>query len=378
MATQDIRSLQTRTASEHASMARFIERQHGLSLLDVINAKLQFPTRTFDPAAVQAASAISEACRQYSGVAPLGQWVPLQALARGLDTTAGAAAIVHGVSKEIGSSLAQTSAVVGAGATILSGLNGSSVTLPGIDTAIDATGSAWVSEGAPAPQREPSFSGVSLVPRTLSVEIVISRTLLRDGGAALDAQLRGEILRQVMAEIDRAAINGAGSATEPEGILKNSAVQVVSAGTNGAAPTWAHVVELEYQVSQRMGLAGMRAPAFLSNPAVTKKLRTTQRATGLDFILPESGTLMGRTYGSTTAVPANLTKGTATGVCSALIFGDMAEVFVGFWGPSAVDLLVDGYTLSARNAVRIIARADVGVAIRTPAAFCAYKDFLTA
>ena len=50
----------------------------------------------------------------------------------------------------------------------------------------------------------------------------------------------------------------------------------------------------------------------------------------------------------------------------------MAEFYVGFWGPQAIDLLVDSYTYSTSGKVRLIARAEVGVTVRNIGAFAAY------
>jgi len=75
-------------------------------------------------------------------------------------------------------------------------------------------------------------------------------------------------------------------------------------------------------------------------------------------------------------VPDNLDKGTSTGVCSALVYGDWAECVIGFWGPQAVDILVDGVTQIRDGLIKITVRAEVGVAVRDVRAFAAYKDLL--
>ena len=59
---------------------------------------------------------------------------------------------------------------------------------------------------------------------------------------------------------------------------------------------------------------------------------------------------------------------------SALLFGDLSELVIGFWGPAAVDFLVDPHTHSKHGDVRIIARVDVGIVPRQIAAFSAFKD----
>jgi hypothetical protein len=54
-------------------------------------------------------------------------------------------------------------------------------------------------------------------------------------------------------------------------------------------------------------------------------------------------------------VPSNLTKGTATAICSAIIFGNFADLVIGLWG--GLDLMVDPYSKSTTGAVRIVCHA---------------------
>jgi hypothetical protein len=77
-------------------------------------------------------------------------------------------------------------------------------------------------------------------------------------------------------------------------------------------------------------------------------------------------------------VPSTLTKGTAAGVCNAIICGQFADLVVGFWGPGAVDVIVDPYTHGTTGAVRLVVLADVGVGVVRPASFAAMQDALTA
>jgi HK97 family phage major capsid protein len=109
--------------------------------------------------------------------------------------------------------------------------------------------------------------------------------------------------------------------------------------------------------------------------ALRRKLRKTQRGAGLDYILP-GRTLLDHPVAASATVPSNLTKGSGTNL-SAMVFGDLAEVLVGFWGPVGVDLLVDPYTYGTKGTIKLVARAEVGVVARQPAALVAYKDFIT-
>ena len=362
-----------RTRSEANAQVRLVEQTAGaVSLRETINGLMQHPQWVPNQRAMAAAYELSNACRQQSGQAPNGIWFPLAAMSRDLTAASTASGSVY--DNKLQAALAPASAVM-SGATVLSGLTGSTFSLPCIDTGVDAS-STWVTEGANGDQREPTFKVATLTPKTMVFEIVLSRRLLLNASVDLESELRSEMLRRAMLEIDRAALNGDG-VDAPGGLLNNPDLLVLSAGANGAAPTWSHLVEAEYQAATKAGT--MRAPAFLTSPAIRKKLRTTQRGAGLDFIVSDSAnTLLGHPLRTTSLVPDNLSKGASDGVCSAMVFGDMSEIVVGFWGPLALDLLVDDRTLSPQGAVRIVARAEVGVAVRNVGAFAAYKDFLSA
>lgn len=370
--TPSIPKIAQRTRSEANAQVRHVAQAAGdISLRETINGLMERPQWAPNQRAMAAAYELSNACRQQSGTAPNGIWFPLAAMSRDLTAASTNSASVY--DNKLQAALAPASAVM-SGATVLSGLTGSTFSLPCIAAGVDAS-ATWVTEGTPGDQREPTFKVATLTPKTMVFEIVLSRRLLLNASVDLETELRAEMLRRAMIEIDSAALTGDG-ASEPGGLLNNPDLQVLSAGANGAAPTWAHLVEAEYQASTRAGT--MRAAAFLTSPAIRKKLRTTQRAAGLDFIVSDSsGALLGHQLLTSSLVPDNLTKGTSSGVCSALVFGDMSEIVVGFWGPLALDLLVDDRTLSPRGAVRIVARAEVGVAARNIGAFSAYKDLLS-
>ena len=74
-------------------------------------------------------------------------------------------------------------------------------------------------------------------------------------------------------------------------------------------------------------------------------------------------------------VPATLTKGTATSVCSAIIFGNWADLLIGMWG--VMDVLADRVTLGKSGGLRIRVLQDVDVSVRHPESFASMKDCLT-
>ena len=85
--------------------------------------------------------------------------------------------------------------------------------------------------------------------------------------------------------------------------------------------------------------------------------------------------LYGYPLSVTTHVPSNLTKGSTSGTCSAMIFGDFAQLMIGFF--SAADVLVDPYTNGSKGAVRIIVHQDMDVAVRHAQSFAAVLDLTT-
>jgi len=117
---------------------------------------------------------------------------------------------------------------------------------------------------------------------------------------------------------------------------------------------------------------------YVTNAKVRGKLKTTQKvATYGDTMIWENNDAPVNGYRALVSnqVPSNLTKGTSTGVCSAIIFGNWADLIIGHWG--ALDLMVDPYTGSTAGTVRVVALQDVDIAVRQPASFAAMKDALT-
>ena len=103
----------------------------------------------------------------------------------------------------------------------------------------------------------------------------------------------------------------------------------------------------------------------------------TEKATGTaKFVWADSDhPLRGYRAGVSEQMPSNLTKGTSTGVCSAILFGNFADLMIGMWG--GLDLMVDPYTLGSSGGVRVVAFQDVDIAVRHAESFAAMKDALT-
>ena len=258
------------------------------------------------------------------------------------------------------------------GARMMSGLTGD-VAIPALNA---KTAVGVVAENAaPGSEGAPTFRQITMSPKTIVQYVDLSRKLMMQSDPSVEQVIRDDMLRQFAAKIDEVAIEGGGS-NEPTGITQTSGIGSVAIGTNGGALTYAATVNLEKEVAIDNGMGGNMA--FLTNPKVVASMRTISKQTsGVEgnFIMNPDGTVLGYDVASTNLVPSDLTKGTSSGVCSALIFGNFSELMIGMFG--GLDVLVDPYTGSAAGTTRISMYQDVDVAVRHAESFAAILDLTT-
>lgn len=260
--------------------------------------------------------------------------------------------------------------LTGMGVPTLSGLVG--------DIAIPKqTGAAtayWVAEDGVPTQSGQTVGQVAMSPKTLGAFTDISRKLLLQSSIDVESMVQRDLATVLALAIQQAAINGTGASNQPKGVMTWVSPSVIG-GTNGAAPTWDHIVGLETAVS--VANADVGTLSYLTNAKVRGKLKTTSKVSGQNGFIWENGATPLNGYGCavTNAVPSNLTKGTGTNL-SASIFGNWADLVIGMWG--SLDLTVDTTTLGTSGAVRVIALQDVDIALRNTESFATFADVLTA
>lgn len=376
MDNPSLRMMTRSTALEFDKSITWLRSNDGaINFADLVNSRLQHPVRPVASRDVEVFSDIDRTLRQRHGTVADGTWVPLQALARrntrALNTTGGQSLVSAAVSSDAASSLLPESGILSAGARVLTGIKTSTMGLPFIDSV--SGGANWHAEGvAPAAAMEPAFSLATLEPKSISVELIITRRLMQNTSVDLDELIRAELAQRFGAAIDAAALYGDG-VLEPLGLLRHPDLDVLSLGADGAAMAHQDIAEMEARVLTRAN-GGIASPNWIVGPKLARKLRTTAKTAG--SMIYEGSDLLGHRVIQSAATPENLAKGSATG-CSAMIFGDMEELFVGFWGPAAIDLLIDGHTMAKDGKIRIVARAELGIVARRVGAFVAVKDALT-
>lgn len=262
------------------------------------------------------------------------------------------------------------------GVTMLRELNGN-IAIP------SQTGSAssyWVAESGAPTESQAAFGQVVMTPKTVGAYTDYSRRLLLQSSIDVEAFVRADLAAIISQALLLAAVSGTGSSNQPTGILNTSGIGSVGLGTNGAAPGYSDLVDLETAVA--VANADVGNLAFLTNTKMRGKLRKTQVFSGTNGQPVWTngrerglGTVLGYDAYVTNAVPANLDKGTSTGVCSAAIFGNWADLMIGMWG--GLDIMLDPYTGATSGTKRVVALQDVDIALRRVGSFAAIKDALT-
>lgn len=259
----------------------------------------------------------------------------------------------------------------GMGTQMLTGLVGN-IAIP------KQTGAAtayWVAENTAPDESQQTIGQVPMSPKTVGAFTDISRRLILQSSLDVEGMVQRDLATVLGLAIQQAAINGTGANNQPSGIMTLlGATNGAVGGTNGAAPTWQNIVDLETAVA--VANADIGTLGYLTNAKVRGKLKTTSKVSGQNGFIWENGDtpVNGYRTGVTNAVPSNLTKGSGTNL-SAIIFGNFADLLIGMWG--GLDLQVDPYTGGAAGTVRVRVLQDVDVAVRHVESFSKMVDAIT-
>lgn len=255
------------------------------------------------------------------------------------------------------------------GATILTGLT-SNLDLPKNDGISSAT---WEGETDPNAETAPTFSKKSLTPKRLGAYTDFSKQLLLQSNLSIDTLVTRQLERAIRIKLDSSAINGSGAGGEPEGILNMTGIGNVAMGTNGAVPTRAKLIDLISAIAAED--ADMGRLAFLTTPGIRGQLQKTATDAGSGlFVWSNPEELLGYRAAVSTQVPSNLDKGTSSGVCHAILYGNWEEFIMAQWG--GLDLVIDPYTKATTSEVRIVANSWWDFAAKHVKSFAAIQDAL--
>ena len=160
-------------------------------------------------------------------------------------------------------------------------------------------------------------------------------------------------------------INGDGVAPNTLGLLNDPNVALVSALAEGPL-TLAKILELEAAVEDENVIGD---PVFL----IHKKLAALAKGITLDsgsgqFLMDKQNTL----YGTETVRTSLLPVLSGTNPTYPLIYGDMSNVYAGFWG--GINFTLDPYTKASSNEVRMIVNVHRDIMAANPEGFAINKN----
>lgn len=318
---------------------------------------------------------VSRAMAEKLGRDPQGFFIPPEVLKRDLSTgtpgLGGNLVPTQHMGEQFIDMLRARSHVLNLGATIISGVRGN-IAIP--RQAGGAT-AYWVAEGSAVTKSDQTFDQVTLTPHTVGARTEYTRRMVLQSSPDVEMIVRQDLVNVLASALDLAAINGSGTNNEPTGILNTAGIGSVAIGPDGGPVDYTHIVDLLAAIASAN--ADTASMAFLTNAQVQAALLKVEKAANTGQFVWEAGTQPGegRMIGYralvSNNVPNNLTKGAGTNL-SAIIFGNWSDLLVGSW--SAIDLLVDPYSLSDSGGVRVVAMQDVDIAVRHPESFAAITD----
>jgi HK97 family phage major capsid protein len=264
------------------------------------------------------------------------------------------------------------------GARYLTGLTGN-INIPRQSS---QTNTFWVGESVALTESEATFDQVQLRPHVVGSLSKMSRLTLQQTTPAIEMLVREDLLMTGALALDAAALNGTGSSSQPTGIANTSGIGSVIGGTNGANLTFDMLISL--YSAPAIANAPQENLGFAINGKSRGYLASLKSTTGqylwnprgnVSAAIPDS--VVGYRYALSNQLPSNLTKGTASGICSQLLFGNWQELFIAEWG--VTEILVNPYDstgfLNGDILVRSFQTVDIG--LRHPASFANMSDALT-
>jgi len=279
--------------------------------------------------------------------------------------------------------LRNSTVMVGLGVQTLSGLVGD-VAIPR-RSGVASTG-FLSSETAALSQAESTFDQISMTPKTLGTLSKFSRNMLIQATPGIEDLVRRDISDGINLGIDLGILNGTGSSGQPTGIMQTSGIGSVAIGTNGGAITVDKLIDLETAIMEDNAGVNADSISYVTNAKVMgaiKKLKTS----GGEYLVNNNLQALGRgatpvavngyPLAMTNQVPSNLTKGSTSGSCSAVVMGDFSQAILGLYGSGIEITAGEDSDDFAKNLVSVKGVVAFDVAVRHAQSFAAILDVTT-
>lgn len=242
-----------------------------------------------------------------------------------------------------------------------------------------SSGGGWLSETGAITLDNTVLGQVTATPHRIGNGMSYTKTLMRQvGNFSVENMLKKDMAEALARIVQLGLLSGSGSSNQPTGIATAAvagSINLVAGGTNGLAPTWANMVALETAVADDNADSG--SLSYLFNAVTRGKLKTVEKTSTstAQFIWENGNVVNGQRATVTNSLRSNLTKGSASAICSEAIFGNWADAGLAQWG--GIDLVVDPYTSAGSNTTNVYYNMFVDVFIRRQNSFSYIADLLT-
>lgn len=226
----------------------------------------------------------------------------------------------------------------------------------------------WQTETGTDTVQDINFDKVTMSPKRAVISASMSNQLLRqEYSRGIEQRVIQQLNLSFNKGLENAVLNGTGASNQPSGIYTELAAQALALG----AITFDDLVDMEAALAASDALAGNLA--YVTHPNVVAKLKKTKVDAGSGRFLVEGmldpvKTANGYNIFNTTVSK----KTTGTPDTYGLLFGNFADVQIGFWGGAT--LMVDPYSQMKSSIVEIYVERFMDVAVLRNASFALATD----
>jgi HK97 family phage major capsid protein len=212
----------------------------------------------------------------------------------------------------------------------------------------------WFAENTPIPATDEAFDDVTLNPHHDGAIVEVTRNALQQANPEVESIVRNDLALKLANDVDVAALAGTGVAPQPLGIVTDPLVPTIAA----AAPSYDGMVNMIGALAGKNAMAG--SLAWIGD---TKVMTATMKLK--DGMQRPYGDLLWHDYPRFWTTLA----GFAAAPTDPLVFGNWADLIIGFW--SELDVLVNPYETTAysKGNVSIRAAMTLDIAKRHPESF---------
>lgn len=215
----------------------------------------------------------------------------------------------------------------------------------------------WRAENAAVAESDPTFANVPFAPKSLMVMVRLSRELLEDS-INIETALPDVIAKAMATELDRVALMGTGSGSQPRGVANFAGL--TSSGY--AALELTNYIPL-VRMRTALRTANSDVTAFIMSPRDEGALAEKLDGDGNPLIIPPAIANTPRLV--TTSIPTNLGDDDDE---SLILAGDWSRLMVGIRSQLRIEILKERYADYHQYAFVAHLRADI--AAEHEAAFC--------